>query len=141
MFQTAGDIRAAGPVARKAALQNKKSLHLAIEIEDFIVTFPARRCTRNTHLYRKSGVFVHWEYTPLPPGNSYTWLIFLFSNRDQRRLHESTLQVGNCKFQDFHLGKTSGHARSPHENLGICNFLPAMWIRAISVDRDLKIER
>src|SRR5262245_29035902 len=31
-------------------------------------------------------------------------------------------------------------ALSPNENLGISNLLPAMWIRAIFIDRDLQIE-
>jgi hypothetical protein len=39
------------------------------------------------------------------------------------------MQVGNWRFQDFHVAK--------NENLGISNFLPALRIRAISSDRDL----
>src|SRR5262245_40489009 len=50
----------------------------------------------------------------------------IFSDRDHRRLHKSTLQVEDSKMQ------TS--VQSPFSNL-----LPAMWICAISYDRDLKI--
>jgi len=48
------------------------------------------------------------------------------------------MQVENCRFQDLHWGtKRRLTQRSAHENLGICNFLPALRIRAISTDRDL----
>jgi len=38
-------------------------------------------------------------------------------------------------------GTRRDSAVSPNEDLGISNFLPALWIRAISSDRDLKIAK
>ena len=37
-------------------------------------------------------------------------------------------------------GRRSDSAGSLDENLGICNFPSAMWIRAIFTDRDVKID-